>query len=66
MNIELIKAIFAAGYRVGYEEGAVHTNSFELGFKGVSPDSEKAWKENVEHYLSNPKHWSTRDWENIP
>lgn len=68
MNIELIKAIWAAGFRVGRDNGSDEACAYEHGTFSQKPqDPVKAWDEDVQWRINtdtsqhidvdNPKHW---------
>ncbi len=68
MSEELIKAIWAAGYRTGHHCGSDAVASFEAGGRSNEPQNpEKAWQEYVEPYGDyHTKLNSVEYWEDIP
>jgi hypothetical protein len=67
----LVKAVFAAGFRIGYDNGSDNCSAFEHGSHRREVSIPKdAWKEDVEPDL-NPDSYSHLDikdpksWENI-
>ncbi len=59
MNIELAKAIFAAGFRIGHESGSDSALARECGSYSQEPQSpETAWEEKLGWMLKEDCHES--------
>jgi hypothetical protein len=64
---ELVKAVWNAAFRIGYNNGSSNATSWEWGCGGTEPkEAEKAWKEDVQWMIDtefdpidikDPKHW---------
>jgi len=65
-TLQLLKAVWAAGFRTGRDNGADAATSFECGHRSMKPqDPEKAWAEEVDWKLigfevdmTDPKNWA--------
>ena len=73
MDEKLIKAIFAAGFRAGYDNGIDNATAWEWGSGHTNAsDPDEAWEEDVEPYLNTDVDGNKLDindpnsWENIP
>jgi hypothetical protein len=64
---ELVKAVWNAAFRIGYNNGSSNACAWEWGCGETEPkEAEKAWKENVQWMIDtefdpidikDPKHW---------
>jgi len=72
INIKLVKAIWAAGFRSGHEFGSDSAFAYEHGCRSQKPqDPESAWKDIVQWCIDTDtsSHLDISDpksWENIP
>jgi len=72
MNIELIKAIWAAGFRCGHSSGMDVATAFEHGCRSQMPQTpQKAWDEEVQWRIDTDTSMhvdidNPSQWENIP
>lgn len=72
MSIDLVKAIWASGFRAGYDSGMDSATCFEWGTHSGKPqDADSAWKADVQWCIDteHSSHLDINDpksWENVP
>ena len=72
MNIELIKAIWSAGFNTGHKCGSDSSCAFEQGSRCRTPqDPQKAWDEYVQWRIDTDTSMhididNSSQWEDIP
>ena len=73
MNEQLIKAVWAAGFRSGKEHGMDESTAWEWGHPIPSVSAEKAWEDNIGWRLepdclkaNSMDLKNIKEWEDIP